>query len=176
MVRMLAALGGQASPQPVAASPASGGAPQLLHPAAIRASSSLKSSRYANYQPGNLLDDNPESVWVEGAKGKGTGEWLELTFDQPRMVSKIGFLNGYNKTAAKDGSDRWQQNSRIKIVRISFATGQSLEHTLEDTRQWQYVSFAPVRTDNVRITLLQNYPGSKWPDDTCLSEIRVYGE
>ncbi len=184
MAKMLAALGGRPSPQPTAhptaqpaaAPPASGSPARLLRPASIRSSSSLKASRYANYLPDNLLDNNPETVWVEGARGKGKGEWLELYFDQPRVVSKIGFMNGYNKIAAKDGSDRWRQNSRVKSIRITFSSGQSLERTLEDVRQWQYVTFPPVRTQSVRITLLQNYRGAKWPNDTCLSEIRVYGQ
>ncbi len=173
MAKMLSAMGVQTAEQPATTPQAP--AAKLLRPAAIAASSSLKASRYADYLPGNLLDDNPETVWVEGRKGPGKGEWLELRFDQPRRVEKIAIMNGYNKIAAKDGSDRWLQNSRVKKIRITFSSGQTMERTLEDVRQWQELSFAPLEAQSVRITILENYPGNKWPDDTCISGLRIYG-
>lgn len=176
MGKMLRALGqekGQdADTQNVAQTPP---AEQLLVPVRVEASSSLPPSKSYDYGPGNLLDGNHATVWVEGAKDAGRGQWVTLVFQGKPMVSRISFVNGYNRHDAKSGGDRWLQNGRVKKLRLSFSNGQHRDIVLEDKRTRQEVTFAPVRTKWIKMTILENYPGVKWPNDTCLAEVSVYG-
>ncbi|MGC3988328.1 MAG: hypothetical protein QM796_01340 [Chthoniobacteraceae bacterium] len=46
----------------------------------------------------NLLDGNLDTAWIEGAKGPGVGEWIEITFKPKVIINAIGVLNGYCKS------------------------------------------------------------------------------
>ena len=44
---------------------------------------------------------------------------------------------------------------------------------LKDIREWQGIEFEPITAGWVKFTIKEVYHGSKWPNDTCVSELRV---
>jgi len=168
--KMVAALHGE---EPPPDAPAQAAAPVALQPVAVQATSSLPPSKHYAYDPGNLLDGDPASVWVEGAKDNGKGEGVFLQFSHAVTVQRMDVVNGYDRLDA--GGDRWQQNGRVKLLRLAFSDGQHRDVGLADTREPQTVDFPPVKTEWVRLTILDTYPGAKWPNDTCLGELSFYG-
>ncbi len=69
------------------------------------------------YNPGNLYDNNPETAWVEGAEGYGTGEYFiaDLGYMLP---GKIEIRNGYQKSESI-----FKKNSRVKNAKITLFAG-----------------------------------------------------
>lgn len=134
------------------------------------ASSTLPPSKTGNYEPGNVDDDDPGTAWVEGAKGHGVGEWIQVEFTGEFTevpISKIGIISGYAK------GERFKQNNRIKKAQLVFSNGRRVSINLKDTAEMQYFSFEPVLTDKVKLVIEDVYPGTKW-DDTCISEIEFH--
>ena len=66
----------------------------------IRASSTLPRKSQTRYGIENVLDGRSDTAWIEGAKGSGVGEWIEITFKPGTMIKGIGVLNGYAKSPA----------------------------------------------------------------------------
>ena len=79
-------------------------------------------------------------------------------------VSDIVFVNGF---VYPDKDYLYEQNSRAKRVRISY-NDTSFETELQDTGNFQVVhlpeSIDPKAKNNVRIEILDYYPGSKYSD------------
>ncbi len=79
-------------------------------------------------------------------------------------VSDIVFVNGF---VYPDKDYLYEQNSRAKRVRISY-NDTSFETELQDTGNFQLVhlpvSIDPKANNNVRIEILDSYPGSKYSD------------
>ncbi len=67
----------------------------IVRPGAATASSSLTPTNMTDYRPTNLLDGDPSTVWVEGRKGNGAGEWVQFVFDDPIRLVRIEISSGY---------------------------------------------------------------------------------
>ncbi|MEZ5801088.1 MAG: caspase family protein [Nitratireductor sp.] len=80
--------------------------------ARICVSSVLEPQKANRYGPGNLVDNNPATAWVEGVGGEGEGEELYIELSGPRSLSSLSFINGYAKNPdifsknSRSGSDR----------------------------------------------------------------------
>ncbi len=139
------------------------------------ASSSLDQFQTFSYDPNNVLDNDPETAWVEGGSGPGRGEFITIMFPEFRYVDTIEIINGYGKPDALyrgEKVNRWKENSRIREAGIEFSNGTSISRTLKDSEYWQSVSLNGVRTDYIKLTIKSVYHGTKYEDDTCISEIR----
>src|SRR4051794_39871628 len=56
----------------------------------VRASSQLDAAtNRGQYHPLNLLDDDPSTIWCEGADGVGEGESIQVFFKKPQKVNRI---------------------------------------------------------------------------------------
>ncbi|MGQ9537957.1 MAG: discoidin domain-containing protein [Actinomycetota bacterium] len=159
---------------------AQGAETDISNRASISASSvMLPDASYINYNPYNLVDNGYTTCWAEGNPGYGINDWIKVAFPQEVVVTKISFLPGYLKTS--NGKDRWLQNGRLKIVDISFDDGTTINHTFQDTKNFQDVILdKPVKTRNIMIIIRDVYPGQPGPnwkvaEDTSVSEIHVYG-
>lgn len=136
--------------------------------ARLCASSVLASQGGNSYGPANLLDDRPDTAWVEGADGLGEGSYLALDLPQPATITEVALINGYAKTPALHG-----RNARVGLLRVTGSNGRQADLTLQDTAQWQ--SHALTGFDGItwlRIEVLRAIPGSRWPD-TAISELRL---
>ncbi|GAB4459343.1 MAG: hypothetical protein OHK0029_21820 [Armatimonadaceae bacterium] len=151
---------------------------------AVRASSTLKPGRTGRYEVKHLQDRDLATAWVEGAKGNGTGEWLEFTFDRTKKDSDSGrtdvavdgllLFNGYRKSPTL-----WRENGRVRRMRLSVNGTSYGVLELKDTRTWQRVRFPkvplpPNQKTVFRLTIDAVYPGSKYPD-TALTEVEWEG-
>lgn len=133
----------------------------------VEVSSRLPDTGGAEYGPGNLVDHNPATAWLEGAPGNGIGEWVSLTFDHAMKFSRIFINSGYCKS-----EDVLLKNSAPRTIRITTEAG---EHTvdLERTIEQQTIRLpAPVVSRWIKFEIKSVYPGSKYRD-TAISEIVV---
>lgn len=144
-----------------------------LHDVAVsvRASSVLKDTKNPNrYSPAHLLDDNPETVWSEGSKGNGAGEWVELSFPPGTAVDAFLVTPGNTKSAPL-----YRANARPRRARLdfTFAEGKQQSHTLEFSRTapmgsaLYIIHRTPWTLQSARLTVLSVWPGSKYRD-LCL--------
>jgi hypothetical protein len=157
-------------------------------PDSVRASSYLESKNSGiNYLPDNVHDLSYKTAWVEGVEAYGTGEYLVFYFrsGSPRITS-INVVNGYVKSPK-----HWQENSRVKRLKMYIDDTPFAILNLEDCRNEQrfdfepigkYVSFHDVQNDGdyddweeknkwtMKFEILEVYKGDKY-DDTAITEI-----
>lgn len=137
---------------------------------AIRASSTLAPQGGHTYEAENL---KRWGAWAEGAKGPGSGEWLELKPLAPKPLVAISFDPGL------DGNDGplYANNARPKRVRLEL----NGEHTLtlavpdspEEFRQVITGYDKPVAT--IRLTFEEVWPGARF-EDLCLRNVRLHAK
>ena len=137
------------------------------------ASSCLGNFHNIKYKAENVLDGKSSTAWVEGSSGPGFEEYIGIILPEEQAINEISIINGYNKRT-KSG-DRWLQNNRVKKFRIEIpGIDKGILMPLEDTRDWQTYSLRePVRTRYVKLIIEDVYYGTKWKNDTCISEIRI---
>ncbi|WP_442265729.1 NADase-type glycan-binding domain-containing protein [Tenacibaculum sp. ZS6-P6] len=154
----------------------------------IKVSSQLK----GNYKKSHLFDGNFKTVWVEGKKGAGIGEKIEVELDNYNLAA-ICLVNGYTKNAST-----YLENNRLKKIKVEMefvdyndpkkTQTSSFEKTFEDKK------YSSINTNNfydlvtkvgdfgegylkikkVTITILEVYKGTKY-NDTCITELFLLG-
>ena len=149
----------------------------------VTASSTLEASSTYNYNAQNTHDFDLKTAWVEGVEGYGVGEYLEYEFiaSGPRITNII-IANGYVKTERA-----WQDNSRVKKLKVYLNDKPIVVLKFEDKRAEQHFEIDPIglsdrqnakEYENVFWTLkfeiLEVYPGDKY-EDTVISEIYFDG-
>ena len=133
---------------------------------AIRTSSTLPRQGGTSYGPMNLDDWNPATAWCEGRPDDGVGETIEIRFEWPQKISTIKITDGYVKSAKS-----FQENNRVKSLRLSAEGLPDFEATLADSAREQKIRFPrPVKTSWVKLTIGGVYKGTKY-SDTCLSDV-----
>ena len=137
----------------------------------VVASSSLSSQGSASYRASNIIDSNHETAWVEGVKGYGVGQWIELRDIYPDgEITALSILNGYVK------SDKaWSENSRVKRLKVYCNDNPICILELQDSRSMQVFSVQDVlggkhHIGKLRFEIMEVYPGTKY-QDTVISEI-----
>ncbi len=144
-------------------------------PYKITASSYLKSSsNTTNYKPDNIHDFSYETVWSEGVKGYGIGEYLEYYFkSHPTLqVTEIRIANGYVKN-----DNLWFANSRVKKIKLYYNNVPYAILELNDTKALQIFKLRkPIGITEgtqdwkLKFEILEVYKGDKH-DDVVISEI-----
>ena len=145
-----------------------------------------------NYGPENLFDNDYGTAWVEGVKGPGIGEWVEVDLDKV-SISGLGIINGYTKRKSL-----YYANNRIKKLRLDVEWDNwgnrsggkdSTEITLKEKQfnelnqnaEAPFISWLADygdgynRAKKVRLTILEVYPGTKY-NDTPITELFILGE
>lgn len=149
----------------------------------IEASSELKSSGGKSYSVKNLIDGDPSTVWAEGVSGTGVGETITLHLDKKQPVYGIQLVNGYTA-----GYEQYINNGTVTSVKVDFGGGVYAEcdelegygsdsfgpQELAEMNRFRIGLDEPVTTDTIKITITGAAKGKKY-DDTCMSEIWVYG-
>jgi len=150
----------------------------------LSATSSLENSRNITYSAENIHDLSYETAWVEGAEGYGFGESITYRFtpENPR-ITKIIIVNGYVKS-----EQIWQENSRVKKLKMYVNDEPFAILNLEDSRAEQTFTIEPLGTADrkdwkamealpkwtIRFEIVEVYMGDKY-DDTAISEIYFDG-
>ncbi|MFB6305971.1 MAG: hypothetical protein ABEH43_03110, partial [Flavobacteriales bacterium] len=149
----------------------------------IKASSTLK-----NYKAENIYDGNFKTAWVEGKKGGGIGEWVEIELKEKMNIGMVLIINGYTKSKSI-----YEKNNKVKKIKISgVESNRTKSHTLSDKE------FIPLNNNllytfsdkitlttpgsisivdkfkKIRFEIKDIYEGTKY-NDTCISEIYLLG-
>jgi len=149
----------------------------------VSASSTLKSN-HELYVAEHLIDNDPKTIWAEGAAGSGIGETIGIDFGSGRMgeegtyINKIGIINGL----ASD-KNLFLKNNRVKKILLTIPeltetdfNNTDLEFTLKDDMNMQYINLPRAYlAKSIMIKILDVYKGTTY-DDTCISEVQVFPE
>lgn len=131
-----------------------------------RASSSYD-REHATHIADNLLDDNLETNWAEGAKGDGTGQSVWFEFWDEYQLDEFRIWNGDFTS-----EEQYKEYGRPERIVLTFSDGSSQEFTIEDVMNGQkFVFETPVVTHSVEVTIASVYPGEKFKETTVISEI-----
>ncbi len=141
----------------------------ILPVSAANASSTISQEGISN-DATLLFDGRGDTSWQEGIQdGFGIGETVSFRFDRAYAVKYMSFQLGNWKS-----EEYFAGNAKPKklTVYIGDFAGQ-VEFSEEKTVQW--VAFSQdVSGDSMRLQIDDIYPGTKW-EDTCISEVTVYG-
>lgn len=131
-----------------------------------------------NYHPNYILDDNPETAWVEGASQNGEGETLTYRVSTLSTANAVQFRirNGYQKS-----KKLFTANAAPKMVSFSLLSSDgevvvTKKVTLKQKWGWQNVEIkipGAKGFSEVRLKIESVYPGTVYKD-TCISDIQTY--
>lgn len=134
----------------------------------IEKSKKIKSD--IHYLPYYIVDGQIGTCWVEGIKGPGIGEWILIPLTKKVKLQKIGISIGFDKNEMS-----FYDNNRIKTLKVSLNDDSSMNYTFNDNRGIQYIYFdEPIIISSLKFEIVDIYKGKKY-DDTCLSEIEIWG-
>ena len=123
------------------------------------------------YGPENVIDNDPNTCWTEGAQGAGIGEKIILSSDTEQTISGLYINNGYCKS-----SEAFYNNNRPKEIKIIFDDGRYMTAEFKDGYPYRKaeVNFGEsVTTKTVTIEIVDVYMGAD-QKDTCISDIIPY--
>jgi hypothetical protein len=130
-----------------------------------------------NYSPYYVIDDNPNTAWVEGADGDGIGESLILDFSYGVKTDSLAVYirNGFQKS-----NDLFLKNNRVKELDIKLFSVinnktevVSNQVTLKDEMDWQTITLSPQNTFvKIELVIKSVYKGISY-QDTCISDIKI---
>lgn len=129
-----------------------------------RASSVYPEDADGNYVASNVQDGLADSVWCEGDKGDGSGQWIEADFGTQRAVSKLVWINGNAANFAL-----FMKGNRASEVTLSFSDGKSETLAVKSSTKETEVTFPSHTTNKVRITFNGVTVGKEF-NDLCVSE------
>lgn len=151
----------------------------MMYDVTAIASSTLKPHGTYAYPASSVTMDNRDSAWSEGAEGSGIGEYIELEhtclIGHSSYETDIGFtelciVNGYAVT-----EKGWEENNRVKALKMYFKREYVATILLEDTILPQYIDISSLglkvengETANFRFEISEVYPGTRY-DDTCIT-------
>ncbi|MCB0416672.1 MAG: hypothetical protein KDD39_03410 [Bdellovibrionales bacterium] len=122
--------------------------------AVLTVSSALKPARKIQYGPENLIDGNPKTAWIEGAKDVGVGETLSIQFEKPVEIYGIRFIPGYAKTVTHLSGNALPEFT-LSIGEKSYQVGRGiLEHTIATVKKGKLTG-EPYRVPTGRAENLQ---------------------
>lgn len=134
-------------------------------------SSHLPEDGDGTYVGENMWDGLLDTMWCEGAEGDGTGEWFEVDFGRSQQVSSLRFVNGNAYSLVW-----WMKSNRMTELNLGFSDGSSQVVSVRNSVREQTVSFEPVTTSSVRVSLTAVRQGNMAADNAdydcaCVSEI-----
>jgi hypothetical protein len=149
-------------------------------PITVTASSALPDPKNpGRYGPANLLDDDPNTLWAEGANSTGAGEWVEYRFPPGTSIYAFLVTPGNPKS-----SKLYQANARPRKAKLelTLAEGRKLDYELEFPKAFPaggaiYVGYhREWAIEAARLTVLTVWPGSKYRDLCLATFVPVFQE
>jgi hypothetical protein len=157
--------------------------------------SALRPQAGNNYNVTNLSDYDLNTAWIEGKDDFGINEKFGFIFNFPentgyadpyQFFGEINLFNGYCKSL-KD----WEQNSRVKLLKVYYNDKLFCYVELIDTWHFQFFDlskyfknerdkkfmdapFEIVKGDKLTFEILAVYPGLKYKD-VAISEFMAEG-
>jgi hypothetical protein len=151
--------------------------PAAMAPDGVDASATADSGQdsqgnVVEYRAENMLDGDPATAWR--VEGNGVGETLTFSWSQPVHLTAIEMVPGYAKQDV-DGTDRFHQNRRVRLVRVRFDSGDPpVELSFDDEPVLQRRELDADAT-TVTVEILATRKGSPDRDYTAISEIGFQG-
>lgn len=159
----------------------------------IYVSSTLPDEGRFTYSVSQMFDNNLDTAWVEGSKGFGIGDSIELLFEE-RRHRVIGIINGYTQS-----KETYYNNTRLKKIKVEALDIESNEElqkdksVIEEIYEFEDIPYEQLSKDlyyknvqfigdldigiacrrYVRITILEVYKGKKY-EDTAISEMLFF--
>lgn len=133
------------------------------------ASTELKETTVTHYAK-RVLDGKLDTAWCEGVNGVGVGEWIRISnaAEKELQIIAIEIKGGYQAD-----QQRLDNNGCPTELLIECEGGYSQKAEFYDYDA-VFLLDMPVKTDWVKLTILNAMPGEKY-EDTCISEIRLLG-
>ena len=133
------------------------------------------------YAPHRMIDGDETTSFQFSTKTTPLGrEYLIFYLGGPSPVNTLWIKNGFWRIT--DGKDQYLRNSRVRTMTVDFeydwdgVYADALSVTLPDDsarRSWTEVDLGNHdRVTAVRFLIRDIYPGSKFPNDVCVSEVR----
>lgn len=122
------------------------------------------------YTTSSLMDGDPGTAWVSGSLNSGEGQWIELTFDKPTRVKRIGIYNGHH------GVDDFESFRRIRTGRIQYPDGSETKFWLRDERGEQIIECRGTPQTSLRLLIDGVFPEGELfaKVKVAVSEIKLY--
>ena len=141
-------------------------APPRSVEARVEVSSTLEPE--AAYHASYLFDGRPHFAWVEGAKGSGEGENIQLTFRSDMRIDAIQLWNGYHRS-----KDHYEKNARVRKLEIE-AEGRRVMVDVPEGMVPRKLTFDPaLSARQVTISVAAAKKGTKY-EDLVVSELRLW--
>jgi hypothetical protein len=144
----------------------------VLIPIFIDASSYAESSEKQDFIPENINDFDTQTAWAEGVEGNGVEEWIELGFESEIEIREIAIDFGN-----KESEEAFDENGLPQIIRIEFSDNRYI--TIENRDVYDYNDTGFVVLDNVVTSFVRiviETAEENKNDNTCISEVTVFGE
>lgn len=131
------------------------------------------------YEARNMLDGVPETCWR--MPGDGSGSEITIQLAEPTLLTRVGLINGYAKSATGAGGSElnwYTGNRRIQAVEWVFDDGTVLAQNLTETRQMQSIEVDEIVTSTIRLRLLSvSAPGTGQAarDYIAISDLTIVG-
>jgi hypothetical protein len=145
----------------------------MLHgvPVTVTASSVLEDAKEpGRYGPANLLDEDPGTLWAEGAKGSGAGEWVELSFPPNAPAYAFLVMPGNPKSAKLYKANARPRKARLELELVD---GRKLAYELDFPQDFPaggafFVHGRPTfAVHSAKLAVLTVWPGRRY-QDLCL--------
>jgi hypothetical protein len=126
------------------------------------------------YHAWSAVDGVEGSPWCEGVDGPGAGQWLQLDFSAPLEIARLELSNGYNGEGTL-----FELNNRVRTLGVYLDGEKTAVWELADSRGFQALTLAGdvvpgSVASSLRLVIEDTAPGLEY-DDTCISEIAVWG-
>lgn len=118
------------------------------------------------YLASNAIDGLIDTMWCEGDKGDGTGQWIEVNLGAPRSVSSVSLIDGMGSSMVL-----WMKANQATRLALTFSDGATETVSIDrpSFRSATY-SFPAHTTSKVRVTVAAVKAGAEY-NDTCISEL-----
>lgn len=119
--------------------------------------------------PELLMDGDPTTAWAS-RDNAGSDQWIELHFQIPTQVERLGFFNGHQAVG------QFEQFRRIRSGRIIYPDGTESRFWLRDEKGEQIVHCPGAAITSLRIEIDSVSPGDKdaFIGNLAVSDIRLY--
>ena len=122
----------------------------------------------------NTQDGDNATTWQDGIDGPAVGEYLRFTCDEPKNISYIALkLGNWNE---RSGIDYYHQNNTPKQLTVRFNDLDSFTLDFPPEKE-EFCLWLPygIEAETVSVIIQDVYAGTQY-DETCISEIAIYGE
>lgn len=117
----------------------------------------------------SAFDADESTMWIEGVRGNGIGEAITIMLDDVHEVNGVTIENGNRRNR-----ELYEKYNRVKTINVTFSDGSQRQFTLDDSfyEPCQVNFINPVRTDSLKIEILEVYEGTTY-QDTCITDIYI---